>query len=728
MVTPLVNQSVTAEIASRRQQIGALLVVLGPVLWLIAVGLVHLLYAQRVPVFSALVFRSRVDFDVSFYLDLTRRARLAASGGVSLLGLAIVVTARRLPRLHPRAAVSLGSAFAAVVVCGVVALQVIGVRHGSSFGPGLNFGIISYDWAAHGRGQLLVYLLVLGAVGLLGLARLTAVRSSSPQLPLAPILLPGFVLIAWAAVTIGPVRTGIAVSAAAALLLWPKLLWNPAVRMGAAVVLGMWLSLHVVLPAMRSFVRSLSPDSFVYYQEHYAATVLPALDVFGGAYSEIGYGHTPLILGVLQRLSGVALGGDANIVRTVALAHLLAVIVTAAAAIVLARGVAAPLLLLTVVAIPRNAFGVVYALGTPNLTGQRFLPALAGVLVLSVHASKSARDVRLIGLIAGILFGISSEIGVLVLGATAVYIMLQADEHVSRENLVTWAKLAASAIGGFLILRAGVSLHSGSTRGNTSDALRWLTGFGGVTRPVDPVAAVLVLATLGALGYLLFLRRPLEPRAALAAGILSATALYLVVFANRTHISNAWFGVVLMGLATMSLAGLMTDDGRDPVSRGRYRPAFVLLVIGLAVMAAARPLPGLPDTSSLTCTRPPVHGFCIEGEDAEAILVAIDELEVFARSETAVLSSMPTLVRSMGFNADLVHNRGIFSGPDIDTGIMLAATEIASQGVTRVIVQAPGSTLGSVSPGATGAFLEIVARVGDLELVVATKDWFVFER
>lgn len=322
----------------------------------------------------------------------------------------------------------------------------------------------------------------------------------------------------------------------------------------------------------------------------------------------------------------------------------------------------------------------------------------------------------------------------LALAATTVYLLLQTEEPVRIEALRLMGKFLASVLVGVIVMRAvavaqsgalqSEALQSGALRGNTSTVAGWLAGHGGGTMPLHPIAAILALVTLGTLVWMLTLERPLSPRAALAAGILTAVALQWVVFANRTHVSNVWFAVLLLGLAAMALAGHEGDEGIPARERERYRPASAVLVLGLAAMAVVPPLPALPDLRSFDCSREPVFGFCLEGSDGDVILGAIQELEAFPRSDTAVLSKMPAIVRSMGFNADLVRNRGMVR----PTGVERASRELDERGVRRVIVQTPESTLGSVSPGATSAFLDVVAGAEGFQLVSESENWLVFER
>ena len=633
----------------------------------------------------------------------------------------------RVPAIHPRLLTVLAALTCVGAVVGIFLIEWFGMRFPSGIGPALNFDIVTHDWQGHGREQLFLYLGTLAVVALFGFIRLILMVPPGHRAQAWLLAAPASVALVWAAWHVGPWRTVLAMLLGAALLLQRARAGKGPLASFALLVLGAWVALHAALPLLRASSRSSSASTFVFQQEHYALTVLPALDIVTGTYQEVGYGHMPLVLGFIGRSVRLATGADLSIVRLVALSHVVAIAIALGTAWILGRRSAPPLVVLMVAAIPLNAFAVGYALGTPNLTGQRYLPALAVLLVLAVHAHRRWRDARLLGVAAGLALGTSTEVGMLALAAAAVYLLLQTGEGTPVQAMRILGTLVGSVLIGAILVRGVVALRSGTLAGNTSTAAAWLSGFGGGTMGLHPIAAVLVLVTLGTLIWMLALERPLAPRAALAAGILTAAALQWVVYANRTYVSNVWFGVLLLGLAAMALAGLESDESIPARERDRYRPASVILVMALSIMAVVPPLPGLPDVRILDCSREPVYGFCLEGPDGDAVHAAIDELEGFSRSDTAVLSSMPAVSRSMGFNADLVHNRGVFR-TDIPTGVQLASRELEERGVRRVIVQTPDSTLGSVSPGATSAFLDIVAGVEGFRLVRESANWLVFER
>lgn len=613
------------------------------------------------------------------------------------------------------------------VVVGVLFIEWFGFRSPSGLGPTLHFDIVTYHWKGNGREQLFLYLGLVTAVGAFGLLRQIVAVPTRNLAPEWVLSVPACAALTWAALGIGLLRTLLAILIGVFLLRQRRRAADGAFSSLALILLGAWVALFAVLPLFRASLQWDSPTDFVYQQEHYATNVLPALDVFTGAYRETPKGHMSFFLGLIGRSVSMLTGAEISIVRLVAIGHVLAVVVALVTGWVLGRRSAAPLLALTLAAVPLNAFTVGYAWGTPNLTGQRYLPALAVLLVLAVHAHRRWHNVRLLGAVAGLALGTSTEVGALALAAAAVYLLLQTGEGTPVEAVKILGRFIGSVLIGAILVRGVVALRSGTFAGNTSSAAAWLSGFGGATMQLHPIAAILVLVTLGTLIWMLALERPLAPRAALAAGILAAAAIQWVVFANRTHVSNVWFAVLLLGLAVMALAGLESDEDMPVRERNRYRPASAILVVALSVMAVVPPMPGLPDVRALDCSREPVYGFCLEGSDGDAVLAAVDELEGFSRADTAVLSSMPAVSRSMGFNADLVHNRGVFR-TDIPTGVQLASRELEERGVRRVIVQAPDSTLGSVSPGSTSAFLEIVEGVEGFRLVRESANWLVFER
>lgn len=486
----------------------------------------------------------------------------------------------------------------------------------------------------------------------------------------------------------------------------------------------MWINSAVVVPIREALVRVEKPNIFIVLQEHYAATVMSALDLeqFGATYLPVGYGNLGLIAGSLRSLLP-----DWSLVGIVGFGHalFLALLLTGLVRLQV-PGRAVSLFVIAVLSLPGDPFGARMGMATPNLSGLRHLVTMFGIVILIEFVVRKNGHVLLLGLLLGALGSLSLQSGVVLVAVSSTYIFLSSAHGGSMS--LTSRRLAghyAGVCSGFIVMQILSATILGAQREAVLQLADFFDGRSSLVQGLHLHAAVLfIVAALLLLAAIA--NEPLEPRAALVAALCAGAGVQWIPYATRMSVQKL---PIVMSLLILAIAASLPREVErgGPDREGGSVPIGRLAAVAVAVLCVFGTTPdlGFSEPSSCAGRSDLSQGFCLQGDWVDELDMMRTAVAGSSPEGTVVLSSAPLMFREMGFNARYPYNRGVFASESWED---FAVDELRRTSVGTVFVQAPDSILGAFNPTATEAFLTIVEEAAVFELVRADSGWLRFER
>ena len=411
-------------------------------------------------------------------------------------------------------------------------------------------------------------------------------------------------------------------------------------------------------------------DHFIVVQNHYASTVLSGFDHYccseTGSLGKTGYGAaiTMLVSGAyaLNELLGRPATTIVEIVKYYQIAFA-ALLIVLSMVINPRHGALIAVLMIgtTVFTISSGA----YSVGFPNQTGVRFIPAIAGLIVMAVITLRLNLPTLTYCLVAAffssLLIMSTPGLGLAVVAGFFVASLLKT--YAPEQPVLSFWKWIYAFLIPFLVVTFALLLNKElflyNDVGVFAVVALWLAGgYGGYVSLFNVEAAIILLFSCITLLYTVDkIRKGAGDRSDIFRGAVATIAIiWMFYYVNRMLNWNVWFYFILL---FSILGSIEFFKSRDSIFRTSDRHLYSVILLALAVAFGqiawstnkARQM--MYGWRAQVCQSGDVEafGFCLRGDYAKNIENLMSELpEQKSIRDTLVLSFAPTLVRLAGFN------------------------------------------------------------------------------
>lgn len=478
---------------------------------------------------------------------------------------------------------------------------------------------------------------------------------------------------------------------------------------------------------------------------HYAVTALPGFDLVCCSGEQkvkhINYGAAmPLLTAASLKLFSFFGMSETDLVRTVKLNQVIAGVLICVLGYLTNKKYYPYViaLLLGLTAFTLSNVGI--AVGYPNQSGIRYIPALAALIVLVLELRRLKPRIWLLALAAALVVIMNPETGIATTVGYVVAVILK--NYIPQAPIASTSKTLAQFMVIFLIgLIIGSNLILGMILDNASGGLfQFLMlftvgGYGGMVDKPSTVASLILLLTIT-----IVLRSVWRARE----GTLLSTDIYegaigsimlvwLMYYVNRMAEWNLWFELVLLVLI---IAPRLAYDNsyllfQRSAQSGGLSMVVTCLIGGLVTSSVAQFMPMAKEGirwQRVGCNKEEnFDGKCLpwlKGTNFDSQMKALTEK--YSRADTLVLSGISTYARLRGFNEEFpwYDPMEVVRKKDVHTIVGW----INSHGPKFVVIDDPDYEIALASPEHSNQIQSYVPHLSSYYEKSKESGWILLER
>lgn len=506
---------------------------------------------------------------------------------------------------------------------------------------------------------------------------------------------------------------------------------------------GCYFILFVLLPLATPLLVHNGPEMRG-IEGHYSVTVLPGFDLCcsrDGEVQRANYGVAmPLLTALSLKVSSFFGVPDTDLVRAVKLNQLIAAVMICVLSYLLNKKNYPYIMVLALGLTAFTLSNVGMAVGYPNQSGIRFIPALAALIMLVLELRRARLRIWLLASVAALAVIMNPETGMATTVGFVVAVILKG--YIPQAPIASTARALAQFAATFVIvLIIGSNLILEMILKDASGGLFQFVmlfttgGYGGVVSKPSAVASLIFLVAITFVLRSVWHAREgvLQSTDVYEAAVGSIMLFWLMYYVNRMAEWNLWFELVLLVLIiaprlTLSNGYLLF---RQPAQFGGFSMAVACLIVGQAASSVNNFMPLAEEGirwQRVGCDEGDnLDGKCLpwlKGTNFDLQMKALTAK--FSRTDTLVLSGISTYARLRGFNEgfpwydpmEIVHK------DEVSTIVGW----INSRGPKYVIADDPTYRIARAAPEHSNQIQIYIPLLSSYREVSRESGWIVLER
>ena len=480
-------------------------------------------------------------------------------------------------------------------------------------------------------------------------------------------------------------------------------------------------------------------------ETHYSVTVLPGFDLVccsgEGTVQRINYGVAmPLLTAIALKIFSFFGGSVTDLVWAVKFNQLIAAAMICVLSYLLNKKNYPYIMALVLGLTAFTLSNVGQAVGYPNQSGIRYVPALAALIVLVLELRRIKLRIWLLASVAALAVIMNPETGMATTVGYVVAVILKG--HIPQAPIIsTMRTLAWFMVIFVIVLTVGSNLFLEMIlRDAPGGLLQFLIlfttgGYGGMVDKPSAVASLIFLAAITIVLRSVWRAREgtLQSTDIYEAAVGSIMLFWLMYYVNRMAEWNLWFELVLLVL--MIAPRLTLNNGsllfRRSAQFGGVSMVVACLIGGLVASSVAQFMPLAKEGirwQRVGCNEgDSLDGKCLPWLKSSNLETQMKVLtERYSRADTLVLSGISTYARLRGFNEgfpwydpmEVVHKK------DVSTIVEW----IDSRGPKYVIADDPVYEIALATPEHSKQILSYIALLRSYREVSKESGWIVLER
>lgn len=477
---------------------------------------------------------------------------------------------------------------------------------------------------------------------------------------------------------------------------------------------------------------------------HYAVTVLPGFDLYccsGRGANHANYGVAmPLLTAFSLKMFSFIGMADTDLVRTVKLNQFIAAFMICVLSYLTNKKNYPYVIALMLALTAFTLSNVGLAVGYPNQSGIRYIPALTALVVLVLELRRINLRLWLLATISALVVIMNPETGMATSVGYVVAIILK--NYSPQSPIASIMRTLAQFMGLFVIgLTIGSNVILGMVLKDATGGLFQFVmlftagGYGGMVDKPSAVASLIFLVAMTIVLRSVWRAREgtLQPTDIHEAAVGSIMLVWLMYYVNRMAEWNLWFELVLLVLMIAPRLALNNSyllfRWSEPL--GRVSMVVACLIGGQVASSAAQFTPLAKE--GIRWQRVGCHegvsfdGICLpwlKGTNCDTQMKALTER--YSPSDTLVLSGISTYARLRGFNEgfpwydpmEVVHKKDVSTIVDW----------INSHGPKYVIADDPDDEIALASPEHSNQIQSYIPHLRSYREISKESGWIVLER
>ena len=531
---------------------------------------------------------------------------------------------------------------------------------------------------------------------------------------------------------------------------WAKLASGRRMQMAGNILfwlvvagVGCYFILFVLSPlATPLLIHNASESRAI--ETHYSVTVLPGFDLCCSSEENVqraNYGVAMPLLTALALKTFSFFGiPDTDLVRAVKLNQIIAAVMICILSY-LANKKNYPYIIALVLGLTAFTLSNVgMAVGYPNQSGIRYIPALAALIVLVLELRRIKLRIWLLASVSALVVIMNPETGMAITVGYVVAAILKG--YIPQAPIASTVRTLTQFMAIFaIVLIVGSNVILGMILKDASGGLFQFVvlfavgNYGGMVDKPSAVAALIFLVAITIVLRSVWRAREgtIQSTDIYEAAVGSIMLVWLMYYVNRMAEWNLWFELVLLVL--MIAPRLTLNNGcllfRRSAQFGGLSMVVACLIGGLVASSAAQFIPLAKEGirwQRVGCNEGDnLDGKCLpwlKGTNFDSQIKALTER--YSRTDTLVLSGIPAYARLRGFNEgfpwydpmEIVHKNDVSTIVDW----------INSRGPKYVIADDPAYEIALASPEHSNQIQSYIPLLRSYREVSKESGWIVLER